>query len=234
MVASFSVPDDVPCPAGELLAVCRVAALLPDPGTVGITAIDKRPVDGRVRVGTFGLYADVQADRANHGGPDQAVYAYAQEDADFWAAETGREVPAGLFGENLRVRGLPVSRAVVGERWRIGSAELEVTVPRVPCATFQRRMGEERWVRRFTEANRTGAYLRVVSRGDVGAGDAIVVVHRPAHGVTIADWFGARDAAVRAGLGERLLAADAAGDVTLADELRGLAAAAVGATAAHG
>jgi len=176
----------------ELLAVCRVYVLHPDAGTVGVTAIDKRPVEGRIKVRPFGLYADVQADRANHGGLDQAVYAYAQEDADFWSAELGREVTPGLFGENLRTRGVDVNHAVIGERWRVGSALLEVTQPRVPCQTFGRRLGEQRWVRRFTQANRTGAYLRVVENGEIGAGDTVDVVHTPAHRVTVADWFAGR------------------------------------------
>ncbi|HWV78533.1 MAG TPA: MOSC domain-containing protein, partial [Isoptericola sp.] len=162
----------------ELLAVCRVFALLPDAGTVGVTAIDKRPVQGRVKARPYGLYADVQADRANHGGLDQAVYAYAQEDAEWWGAELGYEVTPGLFGENLRTRGLEVSRAMVGERWRVGTALLEVTLPRTPCQTFARRLDSPpRWVRRFTQANRTGAYLRVVENGDLAAGDAVEVVH---------------------------------------------------------
>lgn len=176
----------------ELLAVCRVHVLHPDAGPVGVTAIDKRPVEGRVKVRPLGLYADLQADRANHGGLDQAVYAYAQEDADHWSAELGRDVVPGLFGENLRTRDLDVNRSVIGERWRVGSALLEVTQPRVPCQTFGRRLGEQRWVRRFTQANRTGAYLRVIENGDLGAGDTVDVVQRPAHGVTIADWFAAR------------------------------------------
>ncbi|WP_098465050.1 MOSC domain-containing protein [Isoptericola jiangsuensis] len=177
---------------GEVLAVCRVHQLLPDAGTVGVTAIDKRPVDGPVKAGTLGLYADVQADRANHGGADQAVYAYAAEDAAFFEPELDREVTPGLFGENLRTRGLDVSGALFGERWRIGSAVLEVTQPRTPCATFARRLGSPpRWVRRFTEANRTGAYLRVVETGELAAGHPVEVVHRPSHGVTVAGWFGA-------------------------------------------
>ncbi|NNU26656.1 MOSC domain-containing protein [Isoptericola sediminis] len=179
----------------ELVAVCRVHQLLPDAGTVGVTAIDKRAVAGRVKAGTHGLYADVQADRVHHGGPEQAVYAYAEEDARFWAAELGREITPGLFGENLRTRGLDVGGALIGERWRVGSAVLEVTQPRTPCATFARRLGSpERWVRRFTEANRTGAYLRVVETGELGAGDAVEVVSRPTHGVSVADWFGAWNA----------------------------------------
>ncbi|GAA1863020.1 MOSC domain-containing protein [Myceligenerans crystallogenes] len=222
---------------GSILAVCRVHALLPDAGTVGVTAIDKRPVPARVKVRQLGLYADVQADRANHGGSDQAVYAYSQEDADHWAAELGREITPGLFGENLRTAGLGVSTAVIGERWRVGSALLEVTQPRTPCATFQRRLGEERWVRRFTAANRTGAYLRVTEPGELGAGDEIDVVHVPAHGVRISDWFAAYYSAARgvapregergepeparlADLSRRLLAAEAAGDTTLSREMR--------------
>lgn len=233
----------------ELLAVCRVHVLLPDAGTVGVTAIDKRPVDGRVKVRPLGLYADVQADRANHGGADQAVYAYAQEDADFWSAELGRPVTPGLFGENLRLSGLDVNRAVIGERWQVGSALLEVTHPRVPCQTFGRRLGEARWVRRFTQANRTGAYLRVVENGEIGAGDRVDVVQVPVHGVTIADWFagrygvarGAGDAAVLAAdergapdsdrlekLARRLLDAHALGEIRLSSAMLRRSAEAVG------
>ena len=221
----------------ELLAVCRVHVLLPDAGTVGVTAIDKRPVEGRVKVRPLGLYADIQADRKDHGGPDQAVYAYAQEDADFWSAELDRPVPPGLFGENLRVRGLDVNRAVIGERWQVGSALLEVTQPRVPCQTFGRRLGEQRWVRRFTQANRTGAYLRVIENGEIGAGDTVDLVQTPVHGVTVAEWFAARHgvAPVDPGAGElgqtdpntleklarRLLDAHAIGEIRLsADMLR--------------
>ncbi|GAA3698859.1 hypothetical protein GCM10022377_09830 [Zhihengliuella alba] len=174
---------------GEVLAVCRVHQLVPDAGPVGVSAIDKRPVHGAVKVGRLGLYADVQADRAHHGGEEQAVYAYAEEDAAAWAEELGREIPPGLFGENLRLRGLAVSDAVVGERWQVGTALLEVTVPRTPCATFARRMAEPKWVRRFSERAATGAYLRVLRRGELSAGDAVAVVHRPGHGVTVRDLF---------------------------------------------
>lgn len=217
----------------ELLAVCRVFALLPDAGTDGVTAIDKRPVTGRVKARPYGLYADVQADRANHGGLDQAVYAYSEADADAWGAELGYEVPPGLFGENLRTRGLEVSRAVVGERWRVGTALLEVTQPRTPCQTFARRLDSPpRWVRRFTQANRTGAYLRVVENGDLGAGDAVEVVHRPAHGVTLADWFGAFNrldgAPELADVAKALLVAHDDGELRLSDEMRKRAEKALG------
>jgi MOSC domain-containing protein YiiM len=172
-------------------AVCRVDRLLPDSGTIGVTAIDKRPVEGPVRVRPLGLYADVQADRKHHGGEDQAVYAYADEDAAYFADLLDRDVPPGLFGENLRTSGIDVTGAVTGERWRIGDTlELEVTIPRIPCGTFARRMRVDRWVKRFADEGRPGAYFRVRRSGPVAAGDQIVVTHRPEHGVTIGELFG--------------------------------------------
>jgi MOSC domain-containing protein YiiM len=220
-------------PTGTILAVCRVHALLPDAGPVGVTAIDKRPVDGPVKVRRLGLYADLQADRANHGGEEQAVYAYGQDDTDWWVGQLEREIPAGLFGENLRVQGIPVSEAVVGERWSVGTALLEVTQPRTPCSTFARRLGEDRWVKRFTVANRTGAYLRVVRTGELRAGDAVTVCYRPEHGVTLAEWFGAWNARgaepERAtAVARRLLTAHLEGDVALTDEMRARAEIAAG------
>jgi MOSC domain-containing protein YiiM len=201
----------------RLLAVCRVARLLPDPGIVGITAIDKRPVEGPVGVRDLGLYADVQADRAHHGGPDKALYAYSDEDAQWWEERLGRPMPAGRFGENLRTAGLDVSGAVIGERWRIGaSVEVEVTMPRTPCATFQRALDEPQWVRRFAEEGRTGAYLRVLRRGSVEAGDGIEVLSRPEHGVPVDRWFREH----RPADAQALLEAEEAGAVRLAPALR--------------
>ncbi len=200
-----------------LLALCRVDRLLPDSGTVGVTAIDKRPVDTPLRVRPLGLYGDVQADRKHHGGATKALYAYADEDAQVWADVLARDIPPGLFGENLRTAGLDVSGAEIGELWRIGDdLVVEVTCPRMPCAVFQRRMGERQWVRRFTEAGMPGAYLRVVHSGTIAAGDPIVVVSRPGHGVTVASWFTAADAHQSAALD----AAERAGSVKLAPELR--------------
>ena len=149
------------------------------------SGIDKRPVEGRVAVGRLGLDSDVQANRKHHGGEGQAVYAYAQEDADWWAAELDRELPAGRFGENLRTTGLDLTGAVLGERWRVGTTLLEVTASRTPCANFERFWGVPQLVRRFAAHGATGAYLRVLETGDVGAGDAVEVVSRPDHGVTV-------------------------------------------------
>jgi len=206
---------------GTLLAVCRVHQLLPDAGVFGVTAIDKRPVEGAVRVRPFGVRGDVQADRADHGGRDKALYAYAQEAADRWAAELGREVPPGLFGENLRTAGVDVDGAEVGERWSVGADPaaalvVEVTMPRTPCATFARRLGEERWVRRFSRSGVPGAYLRVVRPGVVGAGDPVQVVSRPGHGVAVGRWL----AEPAPGDARSLLACADDGELDLAPELR--------------
>lgn len=174
----------------SLLAVCRVHQLLPDASNVGVTAIDKRPAEGPVKVHRLGLTGDIQANRVHHGGPDQAIYAYSQADADYWGDMLQREVPPGEFGENLRVAGLDATSAVIGERWRIGlDVELEVTSPRTPCATFQRRLGEHQWVKRFTDEGRVGAYLRVIRTGSIQAGDHIHRTYVPQHGVTVGKWF---------------------------------------------
>ncbi|GHG58525.1 MOSC domain-containing protein [Sinomonas cellulolyticus] len=201
----------------RVVAVCRVHQLLPDAGTVGVTGIDKRPVEGPLRVRRLGVHGDVQADRANHGGEDKAVYAYSEDDAALWASELGRDIPAGYFGENLRVAGITASNAVIGERWRFSTGMvLEVTMPRIPCATFARRMGEEGWVSWFTRAGLSGAYLRVVTPGDVEAGTHFNVEHVPDHGVRVGDWL-ADPTPQKA---DALLDAEAEGAVRLAPALR--------------
>ena len=179
-----------------LTALCRVDRLQPDSGSVGVTAIDKRPAEGPLTVRRLGVHGDVQANRVHHGGPDKAVYAFADEDAAHFGAMLGYPVTPGLFGENLRTSGLDVTGAVIGERWRVGGAlVLEVTMPRTPCATFQRRLREPRWVARFQQEGRPGAYLRVTTTGPIAAGDEITVLDRPEHGVTIGDCFAGLSAA---------------------------------------
>jgi len=150
------------------------------------TAIWKDPVEGRVPLRGVNLRGDDQADRSVHGGPDKAVYAYGAEDTEWWEAELGRPLGPGAFGENLTVRGLAVSEAVIGERWVVGSTLLEVAQPRLPCFKLGLRMGDPRFLKRFAVAGRPGAYLRVIREGDIGAGDPIDVVSRPDHGVTSA------------------------------------------------
>lgn len=196
----------------SVLAVCRVHQLLPDASNVGVTAIDKRPAEGPVKVHRLGLQGDIQANRVHHGGPDQAIYAYSQTDAEYWAGLLQRDVPPGAFGENLRVAGIDATSAVIGERWRIGlDVELEVTSPRTPCATFQRRLGERQWVRRFTEEGRVGAYLRVLKTGSIQAGDHIHRIFVPQHGITVGKWFSEPDVESM----EALKDADAEGRIRL-------------------
>jgi MOSC domain-containing protein YiiM len=161
-------------------------------GQLRRTAIDKRPVDGPVAVGRLGLDGDAQANRKHHGGEDQAVYAYAVEDEDFWARELRRSMRPGITGENLTTAGVDVTHAVIGERWRVGGAELEVSCPRTPCRVFAGFWDVPDLVKRFTAACRPGAYLRVTVEGAVAAGDAIELAHRPEHGVTIETVFLAR------------------------------------------
>jgi MOSC domain-containing protein YiiM len=157
------------------------------------TGIDKRPAAGPVAVRRLGLTGDSICDTANHGGVDQAVYAYAEEDADWWQAQLAAELSfrlrPGAFGENLTTRGLDITGAVIGERWRIGSTILQVSVPRIPCSTFAAFWKVDRLVRRFTEAGRSGAYLRVLTEGELSAGDHITVLDRPSHGLTIGQTF---------------------------------------------
>ena len=199
-------------------AVCLVHTLLPEVTNPDrLTAIDKRAVGFAVQAGPLGLAADLVKDFRHHGGIEQAVYLYADEDAAWWAAELGREISPGLFGENLRSSGLDVSGAEIGQRMLIGqSLVVEVTSPRIPCATFQRRVGEPHWVKRFTEHGAPGAYLAVVEPGPVAAGDAIEILAVPGHGVSIADVFLTDDAPTH----QRLLDAEAAGQVRLYDDMR--------------
>jgi MOSC domain-containing protein YiiM len=154
-------------------------------GDQGRTGIDKRPASGRVRATTLGLVGDQVIDTRHHGGVDQAAYAYAREDAAFWATELDREVRPGNFGENLSTEGLNITDAVIGERWAIGSAVFEVSAPRIPCRVFAGFWAVSDLIKRFIDRGVPGAYLRVATEGDVGAGDRIEVVHRPTHGVTI-------------------------------------------------
>ncbi|WP_433661505.1 MOSC domain-containing protein [Nocardia sp. CA-128927] len=178
---------------GQVLAVCVVHAELDVPGRVGKSAIDKRPMPGRVPVRALGLDGDHVCNTEHHGGVHQAVYAYADEDARRWGNALDRELPAGWFGENLRIAGLAVSDAVLGARWAIGDTLLEVSAPRVPCATFQHWSGEAQWVKRFTRQADTGAYLRVLTEGTIGAGDTVSVVSVPDHGITVRDLFNGDD-----------------------------------------
>lgn len=149
------------------------------------TSIWKNPAPYRVAARAVNLAGDVQADLGVHGGEFKAIYAYGRDDLEWWSRELGRELGAAAFGENLTVAGLPVSSALVGERWQIGSVELEVTQPRFPCYKLAIKMDDAHFVRRFARANRPGAYLRIVQEGEMMAGDAVEVVYRPDHEMTM-------------------------------------------------
>jgi MOSC domain-containing protein YiiM len=143
------------------------------------TGLWKRPVQGRVAVGRLGLVGDLIGDRRVHGGVDKAVYAYALEDVTWWEEQLERDLGPGFFGENLTLRGVEVSGAHIGERWRIGSTLLEVSEPRHPCWKLAKKVGEPRFVKRFEQAGRPGAYLRVLIEGELERGDPVEVEAAP-------------------------------------------------------
>lgn len=182
------------------------------------TGIDKRPTDGPVGVRSpgpmksglgSGLQGDLVGNPKYHGGDDQAVYAYAREDLDAWQLTLERDLGNGVFGENLTTSGVDVTGAKVGERWLVGSDGLllEVSRPRIPCRTFAKWLEVRGWVKTFTKTAVPGAYLRVITPGAVRAGDAIEVVDRPDHDVTVGLVF--RALTLEQDLLPRLLAADA-------------------------
>lgn len=149
------------------------------------TAIFKKPVDGRVMLAGVNLRGDDQADRKVHGGTERSVYAYAEADYLWWQGRLGITLPHGKFGENFTLRGIDISGALVGERWQIGNAVVQVTSPRVPCYKLGIAMSDQKFVKRFAEALRPGAYLGVVQEGEVAAGDPVEVIWKPDHTLTI-------------------------------------------------
>lgn len=159
-----------------------------------LTGIRKHPVPGRVRVTAQGLDGDHVMNRKYHGGPDQAVYVYTSEDYDFWAETLGVTLEPGTFGENLLVDGLESAGVRIGERFRVGAVLLEVTAPRIPCATLGARMQDAGFVKRFREARRPGFYTRVLEGGDVGSGDEVTRESAPEDAPTVREvfdaWFG--------------------------------------------
>jgi len=158
-------------------------------GKLVTSSIWKAPVEGPVRARGVNLEGDDQADREVHGGPDKAVYSYAIEDIRWWEGELGRGLELSAFGENLTTSGIDVSGALIGERWEIGTALLEVSEPRAPCWKLGVKMEDAAFPRKFTKAGRPGAYLRIVREGVLAAGDAIHIIDRPGHGVRVKDVF---------------------------------------------
>lgn len=149
------------------------------------TGIHKAPVD-RIMLETGGVIGDAIVNIKHHGGPDQAVYVYSAEDYAWWEDELNRSLEPGTFGENVTVSTAP-KNVRIGDRVKVGEALLEVTAPRIPCATFAARMGEEGWIRRFRDANRPGFYCRVLQAGIVKPGDAMQWAAAPQENVSLDD-----------------------------------------------
>ena len=180
---------------GKLLSV-NIGVPMPSSAKgYGFTGIDKRPTADPVAVRApgprgqgsgSGLAGDQVFDATHHQGNDRAVCVYAREDLDTWASELGRVLPDGAFGENFTTVGIDVTGALLGERWGVGEqVVLEVAQPRNPCVTFNNWMPEKGWLKRFTIRAVPGAFFRVITPGEVRAGDAITVLSRPTHDVTV-------------------------------------------------
>lgn len=161
-------------------------------GSEGRTGIDKRSVTGAIEFKNNGVVGDRVIDTNVHGGYEQAVYAYAREDAQWWEREINEEIPAGRFGENLTTEGIDVNAAIIGEQWKIGSVILEVSQPRIPCRVFAGFWKRATLIKDFTQAGRPGTYLRIIQEGTAQAGDAIEVIFKPNHTITISDLFAAK------------------------------------------
>ena len=164
-------------------------------GRAVTTGIFKLPIAGPVWLGRLNLAGDGQADLRVHGGADKAVYLYPLEHYAFWAGELGRsDFSHGQFGENFTTEGLLEDEVSIGDVFRIGMARVQVTQPRSPCFKLGIRMGDENFPVRFTSANRTGFYLRVLEEGMVKAGDAIDRIERATGSMSVRDVFRLRHA----------------------------------------
>ncbi len=162
-------------------------------GSEGKTGIDKRSAIGPVRFSNDEVSGDVVVDRNHHGGYDQAVYAYAREDTDWWEKEIGQSIANGRFGENLTTTGIDVNQSLIGERWRIGTTILEVSQPRIPCRVFAGFWQRPTLIKDFMSAGKPGTYLRIIQEGEISAGDSIEIISKPDHAITIADLYAAKN-----------------------------------------
>lgn len=150
----------------------------------GLTGIFKIPQAGSVKVEKLGLCGDTIIDLVNHGGEDQAVYLYGQPDYVWWSEQLGRELPAGIFGENLTVSEMESASLTIGDRFLIGDVVLEATSPRIPCVTFSERMNDPKFAKKFLAEKRTGIYCRVLTGGEISTG--MKIDYKPYEGIQIA------------------------------------------------
>lgn len=152
------------------------------------TGIFKEPIAERVMMRTLNLDGDRQADLSVHGGPSKAVYVYPAEHYDFWKRELPEmDLPWGMFGENFTTTGLLETETNIGDQFRIGTAEVMVTQPRMPCYKLALKFGRSDIIKRFLQSERTGFYLAVLKEGEVGAGDEFEPLGRDAHDVRVSD-----------------------------------------------
>lgn len=157
-------------------------------GRIVTTGIFKYPIEGRVRIRALNVDGDRQADLTVHGGASKAVYLYPFEHYAYWRKEVpGVELPWGMFGENLTTQGLLEGEVHIGDRFQIGSAEVVVTEPRMPCYKLGVKFGRNDIIKRFLASRRTGFYFAVLKEGEVAAEDTIQPISRDRHGVTVAD-----------------------------------------------
>ncbi len=157
-------------------------------GRTVMTGIFKEPVAGRVRIQRHNLDGDKQADLSVHGGPEKAVYLYPVEHYAYWRNDLPEmELPWGMFGENLTTEGLVEEAVNIGDRLRVGTAEVVVTQPRMPCQKLAIKFDRPDIIKRFLASGRTGFYLRVLQAGEVGAGDAIEQISRDENDLSVAD-----------------------------------------------
>ncbi|MBI4380095.1 MAG: MOSC domain-containing protein [candidate division NC10 bacterium] len=157
-------------------------------GKTVTTGIFKERVEGRIRLRTLNLDGDRQADLSVHGGLSKAAYGYPIEHYEYWREQLpGVDLPWGMFGENFTMEGLREDSVNIGDRFRIGSAEVMVTEPRLPCYKLAAKFGRDDIIKRFLHSGCTGFYFAVMQEGEVGTGDGIELVSRDEHNITVAD-----------------------------------------------
>jgi MOSC domain-containing protein YiiM len=153
------------------------------------TGIFKFPIEGSVKVTKLGLEGDVILSKKHHGGPDQAVYIYGGADYTWWSEELKKQIFPGTFGDNLTISDLESAQFNIGDRIHIGDVTLQVTAPRIPCATFAARMNDPQWVKRFRHAERPGLYCRVIKEGFVKAGDPVSIERYTDETISVLEMF---------------------------------------------
>ena len=153
------------------------------------TGIFKFPTDEPVKLTKLGLEGDVIISKKHHGGPDQAVYVYSGADYEWWSEELGIEIAPGTFGDNLTISDLESTQFDIGDFIHTDEVTLQVTAPRIPCATFAARMEDPQWVKRFRYAEKPGLYCRVIKAGFVQTGDPVSIEEYTGETISVLEMF---------------------------------------------